>query len=849
MKTKFTKIFAAVTMLLSFVGFSFAQLTITPTLKNGSETLNLEDPTQYVKQYVGFDVPETATLELVCEGATIKYSVDGTDPLGENGEAYEGPIALGNLLKLATVDNGVMIWAKATKEAETGEVKVELYPQQQADGPSLLVAALLSNADGDYMLDWKKNGNPAPDMEQFPEAFRGDGTGIYEYEGVEDGWTLSLMPMALSGNDVKIYYTLDGTEPSEASTEWEEDIVLAFEEGSNTLVVKAVAKEVAEGAGKSELAVIPMTFTFTKANTEGHSVTMCFIAYAQDPKPACDPTEIEVGYGLPAMIGLQVVGADDKYQPAEIYYTLDGTTEPSKEAYTEGGAIKKLDAPESQADIYFTENVDAAKFKAYVGNGDDIIESDVLTIKVTVVKAAKPTIIPASGTLTEQDVITIEAEGEGAQIWYTLDGTDPDIFAEDVTAVAYEDPIPVPADQETLTVKAISFMMADDEQGLLYSSEVTTATYTIGAAVSETVEVEDLAALNALYSTFEEDQEYSVKGEVTITSIVVSGSRTNAWVQDKACEKAAGHSMLLYGVTLPEGAKVGDVMKGLKGKLTEYENLLEMKDIVAADLELAGTAQITIDDVTIAALNSDETMMYQNAMVRIADVEFVADTTFVGNKNYAMFNGADTINFRTNNGADYVGMKIPAEKVTVVGYMGYFKGEYQISPRTKADIITGSVVVEVAAPTFDPEAGAVKAGTKVTVSSTTEGAEIWIAMGEEGAFEKKSEVTISEAVTLRAFAAKEGVYSDTVKASYTIMTANEGNELAGVSVYPNPNNGEFHVTVPVEAMVEVFTVNGQQVHSMSVASGKNLVKIENAGIYFVRVRANGQAAIRKVVVR
>ncbi|MCM1531215.1 MAG: T9SS type A sorting domain-containing protein [Bacteroides sp.] len=77
----------------------------------------------------------------------------------------------------------------------------------------------------------------------------------------------------------------------------------------------------------------------------------------------------------------------------------------------------------------------------------------------------------------------------------------------------------------------------------------------------------------------------------------------------------------------------------------------------------------------------------------------------------------------------------------------------------------------------------------------------------------------------------------------------ERNELAGVSVYPNPANGVFNLNVPARANVEIFNANGQVVRQMEVAAGLTSMQLGNAGVYFIRVRANGQEAVKRVVVR
>lgn len=215
-------------------------------------------------------------------------------------------------------------------------------------------------------------------------------------------------------------------------------------------------------------------------------------------------------------------------------------------------------------------------------------------------------------------------------------------------------------------------------------------------------EVADLAALNALRATYAVGQKYLVKGDLVITAIVgKNGSNqntTNAWVQDKGCEQAMGHSMMLYYVNdlFPSTAKVGDVVSGLVGELTVYNDLIEMQYFDTTMIRFSGeTAAVTIDDVTISDLKGANKLQYQNAMVRIKDVEFAdAGSIVEANKSYNITDGNGTIAVRTNREGSYLGEKLPLTKTTVVGYVGYYNGNCQISPRTKEDLLGGSVANE-----------------------------------------------------------------------------------------------------------------------------------------------------------
>lgn len=81
-------------------------------------------------------------------------------------------------------------------------------------------------------------------------------------------------------------------------------------------------------------------------------------------------------------------------------------------------------------------------------------------------------------------------------------------------------------------------------------------------------------------------------------------------------------------------------------------------------------------------------------------------------------------------------------------------------------------VAKVAKPTFSPTAGAVEAGTEVTISSTTEGATVYYTTDGSEPSTSSTEgdkVTVTEAMTIKAIAAKDGMENSAVAiAAYTI---------------------------------------------------------------------------------
>ena len=162
----------------------------------------------------------------------------------------------------------------------------------------------------------------------------------------------------------------------------------------------------------------------------------------------------------------------------------------------------------------------------------------------------------------------------------------------------------------------------------------------------------------------------------------------------------------------------------------------------------------------------------------------------------------------------------------------------------------------VATPTFSPVAGEVEKGTKVAISCATDGADIYYTLDgttpNTNSIPYLAAITIEEDVTIKAIAVKEGmVASKVAESSYTVKEdmANEDAELAGVNIYPNPNDGKFNVTVPVNVTVEVFNTKAQLVFRAELVTGVHSLQLANSGIYFVRFTSENAQTIKRVIVR
>ncbi len=81
----------------------------------------------------------------------------------------------------------------------------------------------------------------------------------------------------------------------------------------------------------------------------------------------------------------------------------------------------------------------------------------------------------------------------------------------------------------------------------------------------------------------------------------------------------------------------------------------------------------------------------------------------------------------------------------------------------------------------------------------------------------------------------------------------EENELTGVSIYPNPNNGKFIIELPImnEAVkIEIVSLTGQVLSEKVTNNLKNEFDFSNfeRGIYFIRITGNKVSGIKKVVI-
>lgn len=88
-----------------------------------------------------------------------------------------------------------------------------------------------------------------------------------------------------------------------------------------------------------------------------------------------------------------------------------------------------------------------------------------------------------------------------------------------------------------------------------------------------------------------------------------------------------------------------------------------------------------------------------------------------------------------------------------------------------------------------------------------------------------------------------------IRFSESAILGTESNELEGVSVYPNPTNGDVTVNSPAGSSIQVYNVLGSVVKSLTGATAVQSVSLEglSSGVYIVKVANDNKVFQTKIV--
>lgn len=359
-----------------------------------------------------------------------------------------------------------------------------------------------------------------------------------------------LVKVTDSNTNATIRYTVDGSEPTAASTVYTMPISVTA-----TMTIKAIATLI----GMVDSLVSTATYTI------------------QTLVPAATPIFSPVAG---AYSGAQDVTITTTTAGAQIYYSLDGS-EPTQASTLYAAPVRIANSMVLKARAYAAEMAPSAVATA--------------AYTITAPAAAKPDISPNGGTFTTAQQVTLSTTETGGQIIYTTDGTIPNT----TSGTIYTGPFTL---AQTATVNAIVVNVPGKP-----TSSVTTAVFTIDIALP--------IAFDKQTGTYNND--ISVAITTTTTGAIVCYTKDGS---DPACSAtgacATGQSTVGVPVVITENATAtGTVVRAraCKASLPAGPVVAQTYTLVAADVVFtpAGATVAINTAVSLSSITSGAEIRYR----------------------------------------------------------------------------------------------------------------------------------------------------------------------------------------------------------------------------------------------
>ena len=607
-----------------------------------------------------YTTTQNVTISCTTDGATIHYTVDGTDPTTASA-TYSTPIAISETttVKAMAVKSGMNNSSIATAVYNFPTVYANIAAWK-ADHTT--TSSVVSGISGDLTAVFQS------------------GTTLYVQDATGGLLIYGSLGKTYNNGDV-ISGGVFGTSQLYNGT-MEFKPTSTFPEGVAGTAVQPTVVTVAEILSdystyadrlvKIEGITFDADHTFATNNNTGRTTTF---TQGTSNMTCYDSFKVLGGFAVTAGENADIIGlvgcynatkqifprsVDDIIEILPTYYNVNvatgianGTVSVDPTSALEGATITVTATADQGYELSTltytygttTDNIDQTTMQ-FVMPASDVTVNATFT---ELAHVANPSFTPTEGSYITAQEVTITCATEGATIYYTLDGTDPTtestVYAEAFTVSA------------TTTVKALAA-----KEGM-NNSDVTSATYTI-------IEQMTMAEARALANN-----EYAlVQGVVTF----IEGR--NVYAQDAT----AGIDLFLNNNTVPSTLAVGDMVLAY-GKKTVYNGLVELTGInggAANQFVIVSTGNpLPVEVKTIAEILADHNgdKMLQSTRVQIVDATI---GTINNNNNTPITQGESTLNI----------YKLPVvagleegDMVTVTGVIGCYNAP-QLRVNSAADV-------------------------------------------------------------------------------------------------------------------------------------------------------------------
>ena len=431
--------------------------------------------------------------------------------------------------------------------------------------------------------------------------------------------------LACETQGATIYYTTDSSTPTNASTQYTTAISVG-----ETMTIKAVAIK-----DDKSSPVATATYTINLPEDENTSKTWDLSVASYDNDASADKVTWSATYVS------MVVDKDKSSTAANNYLGGDANNRTSSRMYkdskltitptgkqittitfaavssTYAEALVNSTWTNATAEANSTNVVvtaaGAGAVSAVIGATCGFTAIRVAYTEIDASIPATPTFSVAAGTYTSAQSVEISCETQGATIYYTLDGSDPDN-----TKAQYSGAISV---EESMTIKAIA--IKDDK-----SSAVATAAYTINIPVlpdgcdgvddfdsdqsgtpattyGDRSTVNGWTAVNAQWTTIDEDKCYfTINGKTTAVGVITSPIINNgiASLRFSYANTNAETNGVSIKIEIKQGEAVAKEYTVTKASADVVQNTVYTETI--EDINVEGNFQLVITNLSPSQNNS-----------------------------------------------------------------------------------------------------------------------------------------------------------------------------------------------------------------------------------------------------
>ena len=731
---------------------------------------------------------QSVTIATATAGASIRYTTDGSTPSETAGMLYSGPITVTAATTITAIAYmSSMTDSAVTTAAYTMAPPVTMPTFTPAAGTYLstqtvAIATSTAGASIRYTTDGSIPSETAGTLYTTPVTVAATGTikAIAYMSGMADSavavalYTIAMpvaaptftpaagqysstqtVAIATATTGASIRYTTDGSTPSEtAGTLYSAPVTVSSTSTINAIAYKSGMTDSAVAAAAYTIGPAVAAPTFTPAaGTYNSSQTVTIatttagasIRYTTDGSTpsetagtlysapvtvAATSTINAIAYktGMidsPVSTAAYAIGpavAAPTFTPAAGTYnstqtvTIATTTAGASIRYTTDGSTPSETAGtlySAPVTVSATATINAIAYKS--GMTDSTVSTAAYTIGPAV---AAPTFTPAAGTYNSTQTVTIATATAGASIRYTTDGSTP----SETAGTSYSAPVTVSA---TATINAIAY-----KSGMTDSS-VSTAAYTIGAAVAAPTFTPAAGTYNSTQT-------------VTIAT-ATTGASIRYTTNGNTPSETAG---TLYSA--PVTVSASSTIKAIAYKTGMPDSAVATAAYTIAPVVAAPTftpaagTYISTQTVTIATASAG------------ASIRYTTDGSTPSETAGTLYSTPVTVAANTT-----------------INAIAYKTGMTDSTVATAAYIIAPPV----AAPTLTPAAGSYTSTQTVTIATATAGASIRYTTdgstpSETAGTLYSAPVTVSATTTINAIAYKTGMTDSTVAtAAYTIIQA------------------------------------------------------------------------------